>query len=95
MNNLDCNGAFVFYTKPNGIDRYETVNTFKKPGTRKNHERLFELMNLYLDIDFKDSQINVNINNEPEIYDYVDLLIGRCCQLKILDPSQIYFSGYG
>lgn len=92
MNNLTANGNFIKWNKDNK-DFYETVNTFS--GNKKRSDKIFELMNLYLDIDFKLSNIEVDINDEKQIYNYIDLLVGRCRELKIPDPSQINFSGNG
>lgn len=86
------NGNFIKWNNDNK-DFYETVNTFS--GNKKRSDKIFELMNLYLDIDFKLSNINVDINDEQQIYNYIDLIVGRCRELKIPDPSQINFSGNG
>lgn len=92
MNNLMANGNFIKWNKDNK-DFYETVNTFS--GNKKRSDKIFELMNLYLDIDFKLSKVKVDIDDENQIYNYIDLLVGRCRDLKIPDPSQINFSGNG
>ena len=92
MNNLMANGNFIKWSK-NEMDFYETVNTFS--GNKKRSDKIFELMNLYLDIDFKLSRVKVDVDDEKQIYNYIDLLVARCREIKIPDPSQINFSGNG
>ena len=50
------NGNYIKWSKTNGIDKYKSVNTFS--GYRRRSDDKFELMNFYLDLDFKDLGIS-------------------------------------
>lgn len=88
------NGNFINFSKTNGIDKYKSVNTFS--GYRRRSDDKFELMNFYLDLDFKDLGISQE-EYSKDGFEFVmlDKVIERCKELKLSVPTKVNFSGNG
>lgn len=88
------NGNFINWSKTNGIDKYKSVNTFS--GYRRRSEDKFELMNFYLDLDFKDLGISQEEYSKDGFeFIMLDKVIKRCNELNLSVPTKVNFSGNG
>lgn len=103
VSQLDYRGVVInqrINFKQSNYHYFESVNTFV--GNKRSVDELFELTNLYLDIDFKLNKSlheeflqSKNYNLENFLSKLLDVIFKRCEEINIPQPNQINFSGNG